>query len=295
MITLFNHCTSDNNVAKFLKQNYNFYTSTKHKNCLTKAEQKYLTDFDWNSSNFYVNPKIHKSKEIETNITNSETDYIHMEEPADLKSRPIVASCNSPATHRLSTLIEIILKPLVPHLTTFIKDDWHFLRLLPKTLSFEDTILYNVDIVSLYTSITHELGIEAIDYWIHKSRTLIPERFTSEFLLESLEFLLKNNNFIFDDQLYNQLQGTAMGMVAAPPYACLVLGYLEETKLFPTLLPKYFNKEQCKTIKNYFKRYMDDGFIPFDTSIDINTFISYLNEMHPSIKFTYEKAEMSEK
>ena len=36
----------------------------KHKNCLTKKEADYIVKREWQSSNFYVLPKIHKSKEI---------------------------------------------------------------------------------------------------------------------------------------------------------------------------------------------------------------------------------------
>ena len=66
----------------------------------------------------------------------------------------------------------------------------------------------------------HGLGIEAIKFWINKSRDPIPIRFTEIFILEALELILKNNNFMFNDVMYNQVIGTAMGHVCAPPYAC---------------------------------------------------------------------------
>ena len=61
-------------------------------------------------------------------------------------------------------------------------------------------------------------------------------------MIESLKFVLKNNNILFDDQMYLQQLGTAMGTECAPPYACLTVGYLGETKLFTNELPKYFNE-----------------------------------------------------
>ena len=36
----------------------------KHRDCLTDKEFKFITDYKWKSSNFYVNPKIAKNKEI---------------------------------------------------------------------------------------------------------------------------------------------------------------------------------------------------------------------------------------
>ena len=44
-------------------------------------------------------------------------------------------------------------------------------------------------------------------------------------------------------------------------YACLTVGYLEETKLFINKLPKYFNESESKLSVELLKRYMDDGFI----------------------------------
>ena len=151
--------------------------------------------------------------------------------PNDLKGRPIVAGPNSP-TQALSSLIEKILKPIVPRLTTYIKDEWHFIKQLPRTLNYEAT-LYSCDIESLYTSITIDLGLEAISYWLNNKSDLIPNCFSNGFILEALEFILRNNNFKFDEKYYNQTEGTAMGTKCAPPYACLVVGYEEETKLCP--------------------------------------------------------------
>ena len=63
---------------------------------------------------------------------------------------------------------------------------------------------------------------------LYKKRELIPRWFTNYFTIESLKFVLKNN-FLFDDRVYLQLLGTAMGTKCAPRYACLAVGYLGET------------------------------------------------------------------
>ena len=46
----------------------------------------------------------------------------------------------------------------------------------------------------------------------------------------------ESNNFLFDNKMFRQISGTAMGTKFAPPYACLTMGYLEETMLFPITL-----------------------------------------------------------
>ena len=83
-----------------------------------------------------------------------------------------------------------------------------------------------------------------------------------------------------------------MGTKCAPPYACLTIGYQEETELFTQELPKYFSNEECLLIKEFFKRYMDDGFIFWPKHLDFNSFSICLNNLHPAIKYTFEKAKV---
>ena len=61
--------------------------------------------------------------------------------------------------------------------------------------------------------------------------------------------------------MFLQLVGTAVGTKFAPPYACLGVGYLEETILFPRLLPLHFTLTECRLIEETFKLFMDDGFV----------------------------------
>ena len=93
-----------------------------------------------------------------------------------LKGRPIVAGPNS-STQALSSFIEKLLKSIVPCLTTYVKDDWHFTKQLSTTLNYETT-LYSRDIESLYTSIPIDLGLEAISYWLNNKSNLILNRFS---------------------------------------------------------------------------------------------------------------------
>ena len=119
---------------------------------------------------------------------------------------------------------------------------------------------------------------------------LIDSRFTNEFIIESITFILKNNNFLFDNIMYNQCIGTAMGHIFAPPYACLSVGYLEEDKLFTTELNQRFDRHDIDVIEKSFKRYMDDGSTFLPPSIDCEMFLKCLNILHPSIEYALEPA-----
>ena len=106
--------------------------------------------------------------------------------------------------------------------------------------------------------------------------------------METEAFILNNNNFV----LYNELIGTAMGTIFAPPYACLSIGYLEETKFHP-LLQITFNPNLADTLMEFYYRYMDDEFLPWPNDAAFNIFKELLNGLHNRIKFTLEPVSHS--
>ena len=93
--------------------------------------------------------------------------------------------------------------------------------------------------------------------------------------------------------MYLQLLGTAIGTKCAPPYASPAA--LEETKRFIDELPKYFNESESNLIIELLKRYIDDGFIFCQLKLNFENFKTCLNNMHPSIKFTFGKTEIKTK
>ena len=111
------------------------------------------------------------------------------------------------------------------------------------------------------------------------------------FILEALEFLLKNNNFNFAEWMFNQLSGTAMGASFAAFYACLVVGYLEETKLYPKIR-EILNEIEANIIIETYKRFMDDGIVFLPICIAKTTFLDLLNEMDSSLQFTLEDSRI---
>ena len=145
--------------------------------------------------------------------------------------------------------------------------------------------------IYFYSSIPIDLGLQALAYWIDKLPHEINQRFTKEFVLKLAEFVLRNNYFVFDEKMYHQVIGTAMGSIFAPPYAQLTIGFLEETRLYPLLLPSKFDLETCKRIIEFFYRFMDDGTTLFPGDIDEEIFLQLLNSMHPAIQYTLEKAK----
>ena len=130
------------------------------------------------------------------------------------------------------------------------------------------------------------LGLQAINYWTDKLHHLIPSRFTKEFIMEGTKFVLENNYFSFNTTTWHQIIGTAMGKEVASPYACLTVGFLEETLLFPTLIPSSLDQASSERIIQKFFRFVDDGITILPKTVDPENFKSILNSMHPAIQFT---------
>ena len=93
------------------------------------------------------------------------------------------------------------------------------------------------DVISLYTSIPWEFGLEAIDYFLTIYQEDLHSRFRKEFILESVNFILKNNRLTFDSEFYLQIKGIAMGKIFTSFYANLIMGY--EIKVYSIICQSY--------------------------------------------------------
>lgn len=257
-----------------------------YKNNLSKKQIDYLTKFRTITPYMYGLPKLHKCTEYFSDIVIDSFGCISIPAPTDLKFRPIISSRFSP-TNRLSSFLDEILKPLVVLLGSHCRDTFMFLEKLPTTVE-KDSILMTFDVISLYTSIPHELGYRSIDYWLGKHNDLIPNEFDKSFILKGLEIILENNYFTFEDNCYLQKTGTAMGTKVAPTYASLVMGYLEDI-MYSRVMEIYPNNGN--SIINSWLRYLDDCWLIWKANYgNDEPFVEILNDLHSAIKFTNEKS-----
>jgi hypothetical protein len=205
------------------------------------------------TSNFYLLPKIHK--------TNN-------------PGRPIVNSIGSP-TERISAFIDDTLKPLASQVPSFIKDTTDFLNTIKDLDIDREDILLTIDVSALYTNIPHNEGIAAIRRWMTIHHIDTEKR---DLICTLTDRVLKNNCFEFDGSIYIQQQGTAMGTRMAPNYAIIFMHMLEE-QLLAINYP----------LPSIWKRFIDDIFVVWKHGEDnLKTFLSNINNHHPTIKFTWE-------
>ena len=99
-------------------------------------------------------------------------------------------------THRLSNLIDILIKPFTKHIKSYVRDDIDLLNHLPKHIGENDKF-GTFDIVSLYNNIPLDLGIESLELWFNEHPENLHERYTKDFMLDSTKLILENNCFEF--------------------------------------------------------------------------------------------------
>ena len=197
--------------------------------------------------------------------------------------RPIVSGCGGP-TERISQFIDLHLQPFVPKVKSYIRDSGHLINILEKTKIPTSSILATIDVKSLYLKIPHKEGVEAVKnrlYFKNRESDTVP--IPPGAMSDLLNIVLTQNYFQFNDSMYHQVQGTAMGTKMAPAYANLFMAELEEKLL-----------RNHTTDPILWKRYIDDILCIWPGSQQsLDHFIQYLNGAHPTIKFTCESSPHS--
>ena len=186
--------------------------------------------------------------------------------------------------------MDILLKPLIKHVPSFLRDTTDFLNSLPNRIP-KETLFATFDFESLYSNIPHNLGIEAINFWIEQFPEDVDDRFSKDFIVEALSFILENNTFQFNDEFYRQRKGTAMGTKVAPTYAALTIGYLEQ-KLYNKIAEEFGQTFKIE-FEKVWKRFLDDCFLLWSKSEDdLRKLHSILNDLHEDINFTMETSNV---
>ena len=88
------------------------------------------------------------------------------------------------------------------------------------------------DVTSLYTNISHKLGMAAIKLILEENRELF-EMPSNKSLLHLLELVLKCNNFQLDGKDYLQVGDIAMGTRVVPSLVNFFMLVFEEEHILP--------------------------------------------------------------
>lgn len=197
--------------------------------------------------------------------------------------RPIVSGCSGP-TEKISQFIDMHLQPHVPLIQSYVKDSGDLIKTLENLNLPKNCTLATIDVKALYLNIPHEEGIKSVlDRLYYKNLNANDVQIPPNTMSDLLKIVLTKNYFQFNESMYHQIQGTAMGTKMAPAYANIFMAELEEQ-----LLDSYTTKPIL------WKRYIDDILCIWPgPPEDLANFIRYLNEAHPTIKFTHECSKKS--
>ena len=97
-----------------------------------------------------------------------------------------------------------------------------------------------------------------------------------------LTLATKESYFLFDEELYQQVDGVAMGSPLGPTLANIFLCHYEDIWLHNCSL-------ECKP--SCYKRYEDDIFVLFESETQVESFKNFMNTCHPKMKSTFEKEQ----
>ena len=142
----------------------------------------------------------------------------------------------------------------------------------------ESSSLVTADVVGLYPSIPHKEGIIALKSKLEEQTS---SKIPTNDLVKLAEFVLKNNFFEFNNEIKQQISGTAIGTKFAPPYACI---YIDKTET------NFLKTQELQPF--VWLRYIDNiFFIWMHGEAELKKFMERLNNFLPNLQFTYESSK----
>ena len=224
--------------------------------CLTaEAENWILQGSNFKPMKFYITAKVHKTP---------------------FKGRPI-APAQGWVTFHLSEYIAAELNQYKKTLSTVLKDSTQFvnelesLSLKTKKSKPDQIWLVGLDITAMYPNLDIQLGLQLIKTFLDEVKYKTPRH--REFLLRAMEFTLTEGYLKWENKIYRQRNGAAMGSPFSPPYADIFMYMLERV---------YIDQEMIGGTLLLYKRYLDDVFAVINGSYaDAKAFVKGMNELEP--------------
>ena len=140
-----------------------------------------------------------------------------------------------------------------------------------------------MDVKALYTNIPQDQGIQCVREALNER---INKNVPTEFLLRLLNIILKFNIIQFNEKLFKQIVGAAMGSKPIPSYANIFMARMLDN-VISDILKQY--EENQELLLKIFKRFLDDLFFIFIGSTKaLHTLLEEINMIHPNIQFTMQ-------
>ena len=177
--------------------------------------------------------------------------------------------------YNLARFLCDLLSPLVPNDYSD-KDTFSFFSQLKNT-NLSKIFFASYDVTSLFTNIRLQETIDIATNLIFNHNPNLS--ITRKELKKPFHFTTSQTHFIFNSKFYNQIDGVTMVSPLAPALANIFMGFHES---------KWLNEYNLNKPKFYL-RCVYDILDALGSEQDSLNFLNFLNNRHPTIKFTIEK------
>ena len=189
---------NDKILRDLIETSIKMFLKLKRKGSISEKKMKFFVYNYKNASNLgklYFLPKIHKGL-------------------SNVPGRPVISNCGTP-TEKASEFLDYHLKLVMQRSWSYIKDSEDFIEKIKRISNIpDDAILVTADVVELYPSIPHELGLKTLEEALEKRDSI---QISTSDLVKMAKFALQNNYFEFNGETKQQISGTAIGTKFAPP------------------------------------------------------------------------------
>ncbi|XP_050518098.1 uncharacterized protein LOC126892578 [Diabrotica virgifera virgifera] len=227
---------------------------------------------------------VHKMKEKTFILSNPQIPRLYglpkIHKP-NVPMRPVVSFYNTPVV-ALSKFINTILQSSISLQPNYsVKNSTDLVNKLSVLNLPRDFFLVSFDVSNLFTNVPRDETIPIVENLLIKSNT---NRGTISHMLGLLKLCLSQDFFSFNNIIYRQAQGLAMGNPLSPVLADLFLNNLE-CNIFDNHSSVHNPLQKIL----YWFRYVDDVLAIIDgNSSDAENILVSLNNLHPAITFTLE-------
>lgn len=233
----------------------------KMKKAFTKDLYKKLYPSSSHPGLFFGLAKVHKLKGNNCSVS-------------ELPLRPVISNIGT-ATYQIAKYLAEVLVPLTKS-DYCIDSTGGFIGKLKDKKIEPDYTMVSFDVVSLFTSVPLDYTINLILDKIYREKLITTKLNRANFKV-LLEMCTKEMHFSFNNCIYKQVNGVAMGSPLGPVLANIFMVELEKT-MIPRLSEKL----------SLWYRYVDDTFT-FIKKGEIPIVKDILETFHQDIKFTFEE------
>jgi hypothetical protein len=189
--------------------------------------------------------------------------------------RPILAAYNLP-NFKLAKHLVPLLSPLTTNQYS-VKNSFEYSSFIISQNS--NKFLVSFDVESLFTNIPIHETINIILDKLFPTADHIYHNYSKIQFKTLLELAVCDTHFLFNNKIYKQSEGMAMGSPLGPTFANIFMNFLETS---------FLNNAPINNKPSFYNRYIDDILCGFDSVEQASLFLNQINNAHPNIKFTME-------